>query len=477
MFNVERLIGVMRARWWVALLVTVLGIAAGIAFALTRPKLYIATASVIVEGKADPVSSMLYGTGTAPGYINTQLEIIRSDRVAQRVVKNLKLVDMADLRKDWESQGSGNVSFESWITELIQRGLDVSVGRAGGSVINIAYAGSEPRFAAAIANAFVQAYMETSIELKIDPAKQYNSFFSEQATEARANLEKAQAKLSRFQQERGLLVTDERVDLETAKLSQLTNELLAIQAQRVDATTRARQATRSADSMQEINANAVVAGLRADIARGEQKLSELSLKYGDNHPAVQEARSGLAELRTRLDQEIRRATTSLGSTATIQTSREAEVRASVDAQRARIMQLKEVRDEGSVLERDVDNAQRMYDMVFNRARQTDLESQNRQANVTVLTSALPPNTPESKVRKHVATSVLLAILAGLAAALLVEQLDQRLRGAADTVTALGLPVIGIMPQPKAERSWRGFLSMNKQRVISGRRLLGSSGKS
>ncbi|MDP0919638.1 hypothetical protein Q6272_31830, partial [Klebsiella pneumoniae] len=82
---------------------------------------------------------------------------------------------------------------------------------------NVSYKGNDPRFAAAIANAFVAAYNETTLELKVDPARQYSSFFDLRAKEARDQLEQAQAKLSQFQAETGVIAVDERLDVENAR--------------------------------------------------------------------------------------------------------------------------------------------------------------------------------------------------------------------------------------------------------------------
>ena len=62
------------------------------------------------------------------------------------------------------------------------------------------------------------------------------------------------------------------------------------------------------------------------------------------------------------------------------------MRAALEAQRAKVLRMKAVRDEGLVLVRDVENAQRAYDAVLARFTQTSLESQTTQSNVNVLTA-------------------------------------------------------------------------------------------
>jgi len=136
-----------------------------------------------------------------------------------------------------------------------------------------------------------------------------------------------------------------------------------------------------------------------------------------------------------------------------------------------VLQMKETRDQGAVLQRDVDNAQRTYDLVYNRASQTNLESQNRQSNATVISQASPSSMPSSpKVATNLLMGFVGALVLGLGAALLIEQFDKRLRTTSDSVDFLGLPVIGIMPSPTMNRRLRGQMAMIQERVISGRRL-------
>lgn len=467
--NLGNFLAVLRARWIPATIVFLLVISGAIAYVVLAPRTYTATATLVIEGRPDPVSSMLYGGGTSPAMINTQLEVIRSDRVAQRVIQNLKLTEMADLQAQWKASGKAG-TIQDWLTSLMQGGLDVGVARPGANVINVGYHARDPRFAANIANAFLQAYLETSIELRVDPAKQYSGFFNEQAKEARDTLEKAQAKLSSFQREKGIIGTDDRLDVEMTRLNMLTQELVAVQSQRVDTATRQQQVG-NANQMSEVLNSGAVNNIKAELSTAEAKLRELNSRYGDNHPAVVEARAAVTTLKQKLATETHNVTGSVTVNANVGRAREAEIKASLDAQRARVLQLKQVRDEGAVLARDVDNAQRAYDMVFNRYNQTNLESQNRQSNATVISQATPPGEPSSpKVVSNLVMGLAAALGLGLATALLIEQFDKRVRTPVDAMAALGLPVIGIMPTPTMSRRLRGQMALTRERVISGRRL-------
>ncbi len=466
--NLSHLLAVFRARWVTALIVFSLVLATAILYVIFATRVYTATASLLIDVKPDPVSSILYN-GTSPSAINTQLEIIRSDRVAQRVVQNLKLADLADMRASWANAKSG-LSIQDWLTEVVENGLDPRVVSPGSNVITIGYHSADPRFAATAANAYVQAYLETSIELRVDPAKQYSGFFTDQQKAARDTLEAAQNKLSSFQKEKGMIGTDDKFDLEMSRLSALTSQLVAIQGARVDASTRQGQIG-NASQLSEVLGNGTVSGLKNDLSAAELKLQELSSRYGDKHPQVQEARAAVSEIKAKLARATNDVTGAIGVDARVSHAREAEISAAVDAQRIKVLGLKETRDAGAVLARDVDNAQRAYDLVYNRASQTNLESQNRQSNATVISQATTPSSPSSpKVASVLLMGIVAALGLAVGVALLLEQFDKRIRTNSDAFDFLGLPVIGIMPSPTMNRRLKGQMAMIQDRVVSGRRL-------
>lgn len=460
-------LSILRARKWAALLVFLLVVTTTVAVSLILPKQYDATASVVVDIKPDPVSAMVFPTMTMPSFMATQVDILLSDRVALRVIRDLKLLENSDLREQWQTEGEGKGTIEQWLTTVLQKNLDVKPSRES-NVINIKYRSPDPRFAAGLANAFAQAYIATTLELRVDPAKQFSAFFVTQSKEARTALEEAQAKLSAYQREKGIIAADERLDVENARLAELSSQLVQIQAISGESGSRQVQAQgASGDRLQEVLSNPVIGSLKADLARNEARLKELSSKFGDNHPQVVEAKANLAELRSRIDAEVGRVTGGVAVTNTINRQREAQVRADLEAQRSKLLQMKAVRDEGQVLVREVESAQRAYDNVMQRLSQTELESQANQSYANLLTTAFPPAEHASpKVVLNAALAIFLGALLAVGFALMLELANRKVRQPEDVVASLGLPVLGVLPKPNAKRFVAGRQSlMLQQRVV------------
>lgn len=461
-------LSILRARWIVALAVFALTVATTLVVSLLLPKQYKAVASVVVDFKPDPVSAVMYGGMASPGFMATQVDIIQSDRVAQRVVRNLRLNENPQVRQQWLEETQGEGSIEIWLGNVFQRQMDVVPSRES-SVINVSYRAADPRFAAGLANAFVQAYIDTALELRVDPARQYSAFFDTRAKEGREALERAQTKISTFQRDNGIIATDERLDVENARLNELSSQLTQVQAISAESASRQTQAQgQQGDRLQEVLNNQIVGQLKADINRGEARLKELNTRFGDAHPQVMETRANIAELRSRLDAETTKVTGGVTVSNNINRQREAEIRGSLEAQRAKVLRLKAVRDEGMVLQRDMENAQRTYDAVLQRFTQTSLESQTTQSNVNMLTQATPPLEPSSpRIVLNTLLAVFMGTLLAVGVALVRELMDRRIRNLDDAVAALGLPVLGVMPKPGAKgRAGLAQLSLMQQRLMA-----------
>lgn len=152
-------------------------------------------------------------------------------------------------------------------------------------------------------------------------------------------------------------------------------------------------------------------------------------------------------------------------TNTINRQREADIRASLDAQRQKVMKLKEARDEAAGLIREVDSAQRAYDSIAARLTQTNLESQSTQSNVTVLTEATAPMRPASpRVGLNTALAFVAGLVLAVGMALLLEMRDRKIRDADDVMALLQIPMLGVLPAPNKRP--------NKALPAAERRLLG-----
>ena len=458
----SKLMSILRARWSLVLLVVVLTTLTAFGISLVLPKRYVASASVVIDAKPDPVTALIYPGMASPAYINTQVDVIASDRVALRVVRDLRLTEVPELRERWQSQGAEG-SLESWVADFLQANMEVKPSKES-NVLTVSYRSPSPDAAATFANAFVKAYIATTLDLRVEPARQYAGYFDQQAKAALERLEAARAKLSAYEREHGILASDERLDVENARLAELSSQLVGLQALASESGSRQGQAARGADTLPDVLSNPVVSQLKADVSRAEAQLQQLSTRYGDNHPQVIEARASVADTRAKLNAEIRRVSGSISATNNINRQREAETRAQLEAQRAKVIKLKEARDEAGGLMRETESAQRAYENITQRLTQTSLESQSTQSNVNLLGEATPPTKPASpKVLLNTALAFVAGLILAIGIALLLELRDRKVRDADDVMAVLPLPMLGVLPAPG--KRVRGSLPSVERRLL------------
>lgn len=436
---------ILRARAWVIILSLLVLVSCAVALSLLLPKKYTAIASVLIDAKgSDPVMGAMIPNQLSSGYMATQVDIISSERVAQRVVKELRLADAQSVQEDWRDDTDGQGSITVWLAQLLLRQLEVIPSKES-NVLSIAYTGADPEFSALLANTWAKAYIDTSLELKVEPAKLYAKWFDGQTEELRRDLAEAQKRLSAFQQERGIVATDERLDVESARLAELSSQLSAIQAQLVDSESRRAQSA-NPDAMPEVMQNGLIQSLKGDLARQESLKQQLAARYGANHPEIARVDADIASIKEKIGAETRRVVRALGTTTRVDAQREAEIKASLEAQKKRVLNLKAERDQINVLSQDVVNAQRAYDLVTQRLAQTSLESQAQQTNIVVLTPADPPLEASSpRPVLNVALAIFGGSLIGLILAMMMEKFDARIRGVEDLEQLDSVPILGIIP--------------------------------
>ena len=458
-----RLIPMLKARWGVLLLTlaAIVGIAAAVSLLL--PKRYTADAEVVVDVKSpDPIAGVVLPGLLTPGYMATQIDIARSERQALMVVDQLKLTEDPEFIERFDDDTDGEGSMRHYIAELLLEDLQVKPG-PDSSVLRIAYTAGSPEAAASVTNAFASAYVNTNIEMRVEPATQQRRWFEGQSASLREDLDTAQRKLSEYQRNSGIISADEGLDVETRRLQELSSQVTTVGADAVEAVKRQGLAKRAmsrgaAGELPDVVQSPVVQQLKADQTRLESRLSESAVAYGTSHPEYRRVREELDAVKGRLTREMSLIVQSLDRSAQLISAREAALREALEEQRAKVLQMKKARDELQVLQRDVDNAQNAYESIAQRVTQVGLESQATNTNVFVLK---PASAPSKHSSPQLLLNVLLALIAGsflaVGAAVLAEYMNRRVLDAEDLLAASGVPLLG-----RVRKARRGTMAARPQ---------------
>ncbi|GGY74361.1 hypothetical protein GCM10011613_19700 [Cellvibrio zantedeschiae] len=439
-------------------------IALAIVITFLTPKLYMATTNLIIDGKGqDPVSGQSMPARMMTGYLTTQAEIIRSRNVANKVIDQLKLTTKEDVANELGLPDNETERRKALLTYL-DKGLVVDTERES-NVLNISFKAKNPLFAAQLADAFAQAYINTNLELRIEPAKQTARWYDQQLASMRTSLVEKQNALSSYQEKHDILATSDRLDLESAKLAELSSMLIAAQNERLNNTTRNNQISgnRGALPAQALD-NPQVQRLSGELAQAQARLADLLTRVGENHPQYRQAQGEVDSLNQQLGQALRFINGSVRSSVELSQSREEQLKAELAAQKERVLQFSRNRNELTLLKQEVDNSQAAYDAALARATQTKLESQVALTDISILNIApVPTRATTPRTAMNLMLGVLTGLLLGVAVALAREWMDRRVRTPLDIEQGLGLPVLARIPALTVGRSGfanKRFLTRN-----------------
>ena len=468
--NLQQFFIILRARYKIALILMVLTVVGVFIATLLMPNKYIATTSVVLDVKSpDPLMGMAMGGIALPSYVATQVDIITSPRVAQSVVKLLKLDENEQVKEQWREATKGKGSLAAWLGNIISKKLDVKPSRDS-NMIEITYSSEDPAYASVAANAFAQAYINTNLELKVEPARQYAQWFQVRVSGLRQELENAQTRLADYQKKTGMVSAGSNVQsLENTKIAELSGQLVQTEGQSADTQSRKKNMG-TGDTLSEVMQSPVIVNLKSEIIRQESKLQEASLNLGKNNPQYQAMESQIASLKQKMADETQRILKSINTANSVNLQKRSELKATIEEHKQKEIQDLTQRNEIAVLERDVQSAQRAYDTVVQHYTESNLQSQSNQTNITVLTPATEPTTRSSpNMMKNLLIAVFVGTLLGVGGAFAAEMLDQRVRSSEALAETIGAPILiqfSEKKEPTGFVRWLKNIKLGKAKTAS-----------
>lgn len=445
---------VFRRRMWLFLAVvgTVLALVA--AFTLSRPELYSASASVLIELRqpevleSDPVAPAMAGETNV---IDTEVEILSSRRLAGRVAEALKLEtwpQFAGARA--ERQASDAPGTHPLAGEVLSR---MDIRRSGLTyLIDITAQAESPELAAALANEYARQYLAQQQEMKSSTSQGAQEFLQTRLVELRRNASQADAALQSYMIRNGLMsaegatMAEQEVSVLNQEISAARAALAEKQGQLAAAQNRVGRGGGGAEVPAALQSGTVVQ-LRSREAELTGEVARLESRFGDQHPELRRARGELVDIRSQIQQQIDRVMSSLESDVQAARSRLASLEASQSRARGSLVSNSSAQAGFLQLERDAKAARQIYDTFLARSQEVEAQVGLIRPDASIETLARIPLFPSSPSYPLAATAGLtLALILGLIAIAGAEYLDARIRTRADVEQRLGLAYLGAVPE-------------------------------
>jgi succinoglycan biosynthesis transport protein ExoP len=380
--------------------------------------------------KPDPVTGQVMATAFLRAYTKTQIELVRDLQVSSRVVKDLNLAKDLYYVKGYRERGSGqrDMEFDRWAAEQVAKGADGKLIGAS-NILEITYGTSSPARARIVADGLRKAYIDITLESRREAARRNAEWYESQAEKSKVVLMAAERAKSEFERANGILLQDDKVDIDSARLSALASQGGA------PVFTPSAAAPPSAPML----------------AAVEAELGEASKVLGPNHPTLQSLRARKAALETQVSQERASANNSAG--AAVSAARATS--GMLEAQKAKVMGQREKVEQLRLMQDEIDLRRDQYNKGVARAAQLRQEAEIAEAGVVPLAAAVTPQSPEfPKKGIIIPAAVFGGAGLGIVIGLVLELIGRRVRSADDLAGAIKAPVLAVVrgaPTPVKSR--------------------------
>ncbi|HMN78577.1 MAG TPA: GNVR domain-containing protein [Burkholderiaceae bacterium] len=458
------IIGALRTRWVLFLTSFLVPLLIGLAALQAIPNKYSATSTLVFGGMTDPMRSAL-APASSTIYLTTQVDILKSERIAAEAVTRLSAGARGPLEEAWRGAQSDQ-SFMAWATGFVRRGSRVEFSRDS-NVVRVSFSSRDAGLSAEMANAIVDSFVSIAVDIRGQAAEQYQTSYERQTQQARNRLQDAQNALLKYQSEHKSLASDAGLEAEVRRLSELSDRVSGLRSTVEQARVRERDASRRRDRPASASADAVWTTLTGQEQVASAELAEAAERYGSEHPRVKELTTRLQTLRTQLRAHRERLTTDLGNERTLaERQLDAGVREEAEL-KARLLRLGEVRAGAATLERDLRAAQTAYDQLLNVLQQTGSQAQSKVGDASILERAAVSGRPASPNRILSTLGVGLFSLALAAVIVLVRELmDPRVRDEVHLEQLTGLPLPFSVPRFESSPT---FLLARNRALLGGPR--------
>ncbi len=459
-------VATIRRQFRFVLTVTAAVMVVALLYIAMRPSEYRATTSLLIDPARGNVlqSQQVIALPTVDsGFVDSQVEILKSDSVAEGVVRRLKLVDDPEfnqvgalralispvLRLLTGSSPTAASDAERNTVERFQR--QISVQRTGMSyIIEIGFTALNPDKSALIANATSEVYLDQQIAARFDATRRASKWLQDRADELRGRLVRSEEAVQSYKKLHNLVEVGGRLLIDQ-QISDLTGQISVLQAQTSEALVRYNQVGSLIQAGDydtgaiDLNADGVIGRLRqqaSDLARREKELEQ---RFGATHRLVLDARSEQRSLRRQLEEEFKRLHESLKTTYDIAIQKQ---------QAAEVTQVRLSAEFGGIrdkeiflreLQRESLSNKQLLETFANRYKEILQQESMPMMDARIVAFATRPVRPSNPRLSLVLLGALMAgLVTGVAAALTKDRIDGTVRRIVDVENDVGRPVLALL---------------------------------
>jgi polysaccharide biosynthesis transport protein len=397
-------------------------------------------------------------------FYQTQYGLLKSDSLAERVARQLRLQDNRDFFAMFgeedvfdENQGAGQQAERlRQAARILLEQVAVNPLRLS-RLVDVKFTSPDASFSARVANAWATSFIEFNIERRFEATAYARRFLEQRLGQLRQRLESSERELVGYASDQAIInipiggeddqgrVQERSLTADT--LAALNAELSRATADRVRAESRLKQAGGMSAEAVNYQALGLIRERRAEAAAEYSKLLQ---QFEPGYPAVQAAAAEVRQLDASIAREEARISGSLQVAYQDAARREKEIAARVESLKQNFLDQRRRSIQYNIFQREVDTNRELYNGLLQRYKEIGVAGGVGENNIAIVDKARVPDRP-SRPRPllNLALSLIFGGLVGVGLALIREQIDETITDPTDIERSVGLPLLGAVPKAES----------------------------
>lgn len=443
---------ILRKHRWIILTVVAVMVAVVSVVSYQMQPIYQSSARLEISGETPDLSTLQALFSILPSdeeFLQTQVRILQSDDLAMQTIRSLRLYEKPEFAV--RSKGAGYSAPFSPAEEVALIGrfrgqLNVQLVRTT-RLVDVRFESADPKITADVPNELASLYIESNFRKKYESTLQAQQWMSGQLGELKNKMEKAHESLVAYERENQIYALSEGQNVTLQKLGQLSQELTIAESERMAKESQYQMIkSRRLDDLPQVSSNAYIQELQTRLQKLGDEFAELRATFGPKYPKVQRLETQLQEAKAQMEKEKQQVANRIESEYQVAQKREQLLRQAVNVQKTEANLLNEKLVQYSLLKREYETNQQLYDGLLNRMKEAGVSAGMRSNNIHFVDRARPPLAPVRPNKSlNIALSLVVGVILGGVLALFNEYLDNSVKTPEEVEQLVGLPALGVIP--------------------------------
>jgi polysaccharide biosynthesis transport protein len=470
---------IVRRRLWVPLSVVVVTVTLTTIYNLRLPSIYEGVSQIEINNE-DRVVNMKdmqinMGGGSDAQYINTQLKILQSPRIAFLVAKSLDLEHnnefIPGMARPLSAQSeslelSNGESDEQAEMQRLEPFIDTLLANVEGlavrdtRLLEIHYRHPIPELAAKVADIWAEAFKKNNLDQRFKDNREAGSFLEKSIADSKLKLKEAEEKLLNYRKANEIIDFGDKENTVTARYIALNQLLLVAETERKNAQLSYELSRSIADvsTLPEILKDQRILEINRKLTELRQQQEQLLVEFTPEWPEVKKITQLIEQLEGELRAAHQRILSSIENVYKTAVQREDSVRKSFNQQRAETMQQNEGAIVAKILQQEADINREMFERLLQTQQQIQVSGPLLKSNIRITKYSAQPRTPVAPKRlQNILISGLLALIGGVGLVLFLDYINNKIETVEDIDRYLRLPALGVIPTLESANKARRLL--------------------